>query len=71
MEDFEHYYYSSVVRGHHVYKAHWTPFIGEELAVAEEAGNGHDPYAVGVLKDGVTVGHVPQGFSLFSSVMAV
>ena len=29
----------SVVRGHHIYKATWTPVLGEELPVLREPGN--------------------------------
>ena len=35
-----------VVRGHHVYKATWTPTMGEILAVCQQPGNDHDRYAV-------------------------
>ena len=34
--------YHSIVRGHHVYKSVWTPYIGEVLPVQEELGNEHD-----------------------------
>ena len=36
----------SVVRGHHVYKRLWTPFIGEQLDVVREDENEHDSRAV-------------------------
>ena len=49
----------SVVRGHHVFKAVWTPLIGEELPVFPESESAHDKRAVGVFRDGVIVGHVP------------
>ena len=41
----------SVVRGHHIYKASWTPVIGEELPVPveREEDNQHDEHAVVVL----------------------
>ena len=37
-----------VVRGHHVYKATWTPTVGEIsiLAVRQQPGNDHDRHAV-------------------------
>ena len=50
----------SVVRGHHVYKAIWTPVIGEELEVRTEDDNDHDQHAVAVVKDGVVIGHMPR-----------
>ena len=61
--DLEDYFYDSVVRGHHIYKSTWTPFAGEVLSVNEEDGNEHDPYAVCVLKNEMTVGHVPREVS--------
>ena len=53
----------STVRGHHVYKAAWSPYIGEELPVQREVNNIHDDYSVAVLKNGNTVGHVPREIS--------
>ena len=38
----------STVRGHHVYKASWSPYIGEELPVQCEVNNIHDDFAVAV-----------------------
>ena len=38
----------SVVRGHHVYKKVWTPYVGEMLALQREIGNMHDWFAVAV-----------------------
>lgn len=49
----------NVVRGHHIYKASWTPIIGEELLLEKEDGNQHDNHAVIVMKNGDIVGHVP------------
>ena len=28
-----------VVRGHHIYKDIWTPFVGEELVCLQESSN--------------------------------
>ena len=53
----------STVRGHHVYKASWSPYIGEELPVQCEVNNIHDDFAVAVLKNSNTVGHVPREIS--------
>ena len=53
----------STVRGHHVYKAAWSPYIGEELPVQREVNNIHNDFAVAVLKNGNTVGHVPREIS--------
>lgn len=40
----------SVIRGHHVYKAAWSPIIGESLAFRNDdrkEAKEHDEYAVG------------------------
>ena len=64
MEDWEDFAMDSVVRGHHVYKSIWTPFLGEVLRAETEEGNEEDRYAVAILKvSGVVVGHVPRSFS--------
>ena len=36
----------SIVRGHHVYKTVWTPFLGEILTGISEPENNHDRHAV-------------------------
>ena len=53
----------SVIRGHHVYKTVWTPFLGETLPLGVEGGNSHDSYAVAILKDSEIVGHAPGELS--------
>ena len=58
-EGSDSYEKTSVIRGHHIYKSVWTPFIGEELVVEAEDGNEHDKNAVAVMKDGCVVRHVP------------
>ena len=50
----------SVIRGHHASKQHWTPVVGESLAVECEPSNPFDSYAVSVSRDGTIVGHVPR-----------
>ena len=57
--------YESVVRGHHVYKSVWSPFVGEVLDLSCEASNPYDDHAVCVTKStsGGTVGHVPRTIS--------
>ena len=47
MEEFE---VASVVRGYHIYKETWTPFLMENLECKWEEGNDKDRYAVAVLK---------------------
>ena len=38
--------FSSVIRGHHVYKDFWMPYIHEELTVGTEEENSYDRHAV-------------------------
>jgi len=56
----ESFHLSSFVRGYHEYQRLWTPRIGEGLVVKQERDNCHDKYVVAVIKDGITVGHVPR-----------
>ena len=52
--------YDSVIRGHHVYKVIWTPYIGEMLLVRKEPANSHDGRAVAIVtSERTVVGHVP------------
>ena len=53
----------SVIRGHHVYKNVWTPFVGQILNARREAGNSHDRHAVVVVFDSYVVGHLPREYS--------
>ena len=48
----DYYEKASVVKGHHVYKAVWAPFLGEELSVQPEDHNDHDEHAIAVTRDG-------------------
>ena len=57
------YEFSSIVRGHHVYKYVWTPSIGETLPLSADTGNELDACAVGVFKESVLVGHAPREVS--------
>ena len=53
--------YDSVIRGHHVYKVIWTPYIGEMLLVRKEPANSHDGRAVAIVtSERTVVGHVPR-----------
>ena len=55
--------FESVIRGHHIYKSVWTPFIGETLSLTIEDGNAEDPYAVAVMKGTAIVGHTLREMS--------
>lgn len=62
-EDNETFSLDSIIRGHHVYKLHWIPVLGQELEVQAEPDNTHDPRAVATCLDGNVVGHLPIEFS--------
>ena len=62
------YTLSSMVRGYHVYQSIWNAVEGETLNCVRETVNQHDPYAVAVVKDGATVGHVPRMISALCSL---
>ena len=51
------------MRGYHIYKDIWEASVGEELPCQRESGNRADPFAVAVVKSGVTVGHIPRKIS--------
>ena len=50
----------SVIRGHHVYKIVWTPYIDEGLCLEVEDGNEKVRHAVAIVKNGMIVGHMPR-----------
>ena len=68
--------FSSVIQGH-VYKATWSPTVGESLACRKDdrkEAKEHDEYAVGTYleADNKLVGHVPMelSFLLFTYLKA-
>ncbi len=50
----------SCVRGHHIYKTIWSPFLGERLECIPETTNRKDPYAVSVEHNRTIDGHLPR-----------
>ena len=52
-----------VIRGHHVYKATWTPTVGEILVVRQEPGNDHDRHVVCIERGAEIVGRIPRELS--------
>ena len=59
---------SSAIRGFHVYRHSWTPYIGEYLQAEREHDNSEDRFAVAVVKTGeggsqIVVGHIPRELS--------
>ena len=55
--------FNSIIRGHHIYKEIWNPFVGEELQCKIEHGNAHDIYTVAVIREDIVVGHLPRNIS--------
>ena len=54
--------FSTIIRGHHVYKYRWTPVIGELLAVRKdhsEEAKTYDSHSIGVFKGEMLCGHIP------------
>ena len=59
----------SMVRGYHIiYQNVWTPTVGERLQCVREEDNAEDRYAVAVVKDGTTIGHLPRRISTLCSL---
>ena len=55
------------MRGYHIYNDIWEASVGKELSCQRENGSRSDPFAVAIIKSGVTVGHIPgkNFFNLF------
>ena len=74
MAAFEHTI-ESAIRGYHVYKDIWSPYMHEQLRTTQELGNSEDQHAVAVIKDNGSslsstssysndiIGHVPKEIS--------
>ena len=56
--------YSSVIRGHRVYKDIFMPTIGKTLQCQREPNNDYDNFAVAIIENNTIVGHVPQTISV-------
>ena len=61
---------SSAVRGYHVYKDVWDPFVDDTFITKHERDNTHDKYAVAVIaydmKTRTVVGHLTKDISKIS-----
>ena len=55
--------YESCIRGYHIYKDIWSSTVGEHLICERETLNSTDRYAVAVLKDNITIAHLPKVLS--------
>ena len=55
-----------VIRGYHVYKDVWDPYLGDGFTTKHDRNNPHDMYTVVVLsvdaKNKRTVGHLPRRY---------
>ena len=67
--------FTSVIRGHHIYKSVWTPTLGEKLNCREDdrkEAKQHDEYPIGTYLEAYTgselVGYVPMELYLTSSI---
>ena len=56
-------WFSSIIRGHHIYKEVWEPIYGQILQCTRETSYRFDPFAVFIISDSEIVGHVPQKIS--------
>ena len=56
------------MRGYHIYNDIWEASVGEELSCQRENGNRSDPFAVAIIKSGMTVGHIPRKISSVCSL---
>ena len=54
--------FDSIVMGYHMYKDIWGSQQGKTLPCCRETSDGHDPFAVGVVKNGIIVGQVLRRF---------
>ena len=58
----------AMIRGYHIYRDNWSAVIDEELPCEKVLNNLADPFAVGLMKDGTIVGHVPRKISFVGSL---
>ena len=56
--------FDSAVRGNHVYQDVWKPAAGEKLKAEQKFDNLMDKFAVNVMKNRETVGHLTRTYGL-------
>ena len=64
----ERFSIDSCVCGYHIKNGMWEASVGEELLCQCENGNGSDPFAIAIIKSGMTVGHIPRKISPICSL---
>ena len=52
--------FSSVIRGHHIYKEVWELIHSQILQCKKESSNTFGPFVVSIMNDCKIVGHIPQ-----------
>ena len=63
------YVFTTALRGFHVYRSEWKPYIGQNITFKQEFENPHDRFAVAGKANlpgklcAVSVGHVPREMS--------
>ena len=62
------FYINSVVREYHFYKSVWHTVVGDQLGCARKPENCQDTFPVAIIKDDITVGHVPRSISPIRSI---
>ena len=71
MDESEEYEVMSCVCGYHIYQLIWDASIGEMLRCKSDSHNSHDRYAISIMKDEITVGHLPRELSRMCSLSEV
>ena len=59
----ESFTFKSAIHGYRVYKDIWTPSVDDKQSVERDFKNQFDRFAVKIILDGETVGHLPREFS--------
>ena len=59
----ESFTFKSAIRRYHVYKDIWTAPVDDKLSVEREFKNQFHRFAVKIILDGETIGHLPREFS--------
>ena len=54
------YRFNMELRGFHVYKAIWDPYVDEEISFEAENDNAYDDFAIAGYAGVTKVGHVPR-----------
>ena len=65
------YTFNSAVLGYHVYKDVWKPRIGKKLHAEEALDNAVDKFAMKVVKNNETVGHLSRDYSRILFYMCI